>query len=37
MSLNLGTRIAISVAIVIAIILIIAAIGYLSGRWELPT
>ena len=32
---NLGTRIAISVVIVIAIILIIAAIGYWSGRWTL--
>ena len=33
--LNLGSRIAISIVIVIAIILVIAAVGYLSGRWTL--
>ena len=35
MSLNLGTRIAISIVIVIAIILAIALIGYLTGRWDI--
>ena len=32
--LNLGTRIALSIVIVIAILLIVAAVGYWIGGWD---